>query len=315
VTAGYLRRIGRRGLIMRHDVATGTTLEKGVTGVGWQLDYWGPDQQLAEEVEESLCLCEDAALRMLRTLDRRWPLGAADRAQLAQFIAIHIVRTGPFRMFLRRVTDEAIEDAREQQGLAPEAFHVAAQIFRGDRMHANALLGQISRVAGLLCSMQWSLLRFDEDLLIAGDQPVVILPLHPGPITPATAMPNSGLANTMEIRFPLDSRTLLVMCWASPDDPATPLTGTFAHACNSNCSQRAQALGEWFYRPGTTPRFLVPPLMRPNVTPISMELRPDYSPQAAIRSDRRQAADALMARIVETQEPRERVHWVVPRAA
>lgn len=300
---------------MRHDVATGTSAEKGVAGVGWQLDYWGADQRVADEVERSLSVCEDATLRMLRTLDRRLPLASPDRAELAQFIAIHIVRTGAFRVFLRGVTDEAIEDFRAQERLAPEAFHAAAQIFRGDRMHADALLGQIGRVAGLLCSMQWSLVRFDADLLIACDQPVVILPMQPTAMTPASAMPDSGLANALEIRFPLDPRTLLLMCWADPKDPDAPLRGTFSQACNANCSQRAQALREWFYRPETTPPFLVPPLMEPSVHPLSTELRSDYGLEVAMRSGRRQAADALMAQIVEAQEPRDRVRWVVPRAA
>jgi hypothetical protein len=272
---------------MRHDVASGTEAEKGVGGVGWQLDYWGPDQQLAEEVERSLSVCEDAALRLLRTLDRRWPLASTDRAQLAQFIAIHIVRTGSFRVFLRRVTDEAIEDSRQRERPAPEAFHAAAQIFRGDCMHASALLGQISRIAGLLCSMHWSLVRFDRDLLIASDEPVVVLPMQPTAITPAAAMPNSGLANTFEIRFPLDPRMLLLMCWADHQELDAPLQGTFAQGCNANCSQRAQALREWFYRPGTTPPFLVPPLMQPSVHPMSTELRSDYNLAAAMRSARR----------------------------
>lgn len=239
----------------------------------------------------------------------------SDRAELAQFIAIHIVRTGAFRVFLRGVTDEAIEDFREEERLAPETFRAAAQTFRGDRMHADALLGQISRIAGLLCSMQWSLVRFDADLLIAGDQPVVVLPIQPTALTPASAMPDSGLANTLEIRFPLDPRTLLLMCWADPNDPDAPLQGTFSQACNANCSQRAQALREWFYLSGTTPPFLVPPVMQPSVHPISTELQSGYSLEAAVRSGRRQAADALMAQIVGAQESRDRVRWVVPRAA
>jgi hypothetical protein len=94
---------------------------------------------------------------MVRTLGQRWPLTPSDRAQLAQFVAVHIVRTGAFRAFLERVTDEAIKDSRHEERLGTEQVRAAAKIFRGDRMHANALLGQIGRVAGLLCSLQRSL--------------------------------------------------------------------------------------------------------------------------------------------------------------
>jgi hypothetical protein len=56
--------------------------------------------------------------------------------------------------------------------------------------------------------------------------------------------------------------------------------------------------------------------MQPSVYhPISTELRSNHNVQAAMRSGRRQAADALMAQIVEAQQPRDRVRWVVPRAA
>ena len=95
-------------------------------------------------VEQSLGQCEGPTLRRLRDLDRDlgrvWPLTVENRALLGQFIALHIVRTPAFGLYLRLVTEDAITDERGRGRVPPESFDAVAQMFRGPRMHANALL-------------------------------------------------------------------------------------------------------------------------------------------------------------------------------
>lgn len=65
-----------------------------MASVGWRPGWWGSDGDLAREVEELLRKTEDRAAPILRSVKTRWPLAREDRAQLAQFLAIHVVR-GP----------------------------------------------------------------------------------------------------------------------------------------------------------------------------------------------------------------------------
>ena len=313
MSAGYLRLFGENSIVMRHSVRTGLLTLEGVAGVGRQFDYWGSNRQLSDAVEQSMTGCEATAIRILRSLDTRWPVSDTERVAVVQFVAIHVARTPTFRIFLRRTTEEAIEE-RVRPQVQSAAFHTAANVFRGDGMHANALLRQISRIACVLASMQWSLVRFDSDCLITSDQPVVVMPLKATAITPASAMPESGFADTIEIRFPVDPRTLLLLSWAESEDHAVPLEGSLDVASNVNCSTRAQAFEEWFFRPGTRPCFLAPPLMQPQIHSAAPYLLPPYGLRAAIKSGRRQAAEALMTQIVEDQDPTDPVRWVVPRA-
>jgi hypothetical protein len=37
-------------------------------------DWWGTDPEVSQAVEDSLNRCEDPALRILRDLDRDWPV-------------------------------------------------------------------------------------------------------------------------------------------------------------------------------------------------------------------------------------------------
>lgn len=105
--------------------------------------------------------------------------------------------------------------------------------------------------------MHWCLVRFDRDLLATSDHPLVIIPFGPYTLNPASVIPESGLVDTVEVRFPVDPRTLLLMAWSDPGAPDS-VVGTYRAACNSNSAVVAQALEEWFYLPGTTPSFLVP---------------------------------------------------------
>lgn len=60
----------------------------------------------------------------------------------------------------------------------------------------NALLGQISCIAGLLRQSMGSLVRFDGDLLIVDDQHVVILRIEP------TSPPSDTLRCDAQYRVP-----------------------------------------------------------------------------------------------------------------
>lgn len=316
-SAGYLRRFNDgRSIVTVHDIATGAQDDRGVAKAGSRLDWWGADPAVAEAMESSMTRCEDRALRALRKLDRVWPLEGEHRAMLAEFIVLHIVRTPAFRVFLRSVSEEAINSGEFRSRVKSEDRAQATRHFRGDRMHAATLLGQIGRIASLLCGMHWSLIRFDDDLLATSDQPVVILPLirpRSGVHSAASVIPPDGYMETIEIRLSLDPKTLLLMSWASGEDRLEPLLGTFNQACNANCAVTAQADKEWFSKPGKHAPRLTPPTLQPLVYPVSPELIVGYDVAVASRSLRRQIASEDMQRMIRDSTDRDRIHWAQAR--
>lgn len=310
ITAGYLDRFARKGRVAVHRT-DGSTREIGPRAVGFQRDYWGSD---AVEVERAFSKTENGALRLLRKLGERWPLSTDDRGLLAEFVAMHVIRTPAFGAFVRssggRALDKAVHEQAEQHGVSEDELAAAAQGMRSQRYHVETLLGQIGRVGSAFGNMQWNLVRFDQDWLITSDQPVVVVPQGDGSVSPASSVPAFGLLNAMEAFFALDPRQLLLMTWVDKEDGVQLLSGTRRQACSVNCAIRAQALTEWFSCPGTMPPFLAPPVLEPSSYPISTELLPGYILSVAARSERRAAANELMMRMIEENAPRDRMKWV-----
>ena len=312
VSSGYIGRFGRRGLVAAHDVAGGV-VEIGPRAVGFQNDFWGPEE-LAVEVEQAFAKVENPVLRLLRHLAERWPLCSEDRAALAQFLAVHVIRTPAFGAFIRGGSDRALESAvrevAERHGVDESRVAAAARVLKGQRHHVNTLLGQIGRIGSMLCNMQWNLVQFDYDWLITSDQPVVMLPSGAGMLSPASSVPIAGFESIIEAFVTLDPRQLLLLTWADTPDRAEPLRGDRSQACSVNCAVRAQAMVEWVSHPGDTPPFHELPILEPKVHAISTDLLPGYTAEIAHSSRRRAAASQLMMRVIEGNEPRDRMTWV-----
>lgn len=308
VSAGYLRRFAKNGQITVHHATRGVR-DIGPKAVGFQRDFWGPNE-VAREMEAAFDQCENPTLRTLQTIAEQWPLDLPVRALVAQFLAIHVIRTPAFGIFARRVGVGSLQEVAQQHQMTPSEIAAANAWVTGPHMHANMLLGQVGPIASIFSNMQWTLVQFDDDLLITCDQPVMLLPLAPAAITPASSVPANGFPRTVEVRFTLDPRQMLLMTWADAPDTERPLKGTYSQACSVNCALRAQTLEEWICRPQTSPPFLSPLLLKHRIYPISTELLPGYTVQIAARSRRRTEADRLMNQVMEEDLPRDRVRWV-----
>jgi hypothetical protein len=308
ITAGYLRRFSRQSRI---DVHRGSSTEtKGVRGVGYQLDFWG-SAEVALKMESWLTKEENRALDVLSDLPTRWPLRGDDRGSLGIFMAIHVVRTPAYGGFVRQMGERANHDVLAKNapalGLTAEEVDIYAELLRSDEIHTNTLTRQARFIGSYLASMHWSLVEFGQPL-ITSDQPVVLLPWMPVPVTPATALLPAGLAATFEGRFTLDPHHALVMSW-DEDRTEPALQGTYAQACSVNAALKAQSVSEWYSRPGTTPPFLMLPYLEERVYAISQELRPGYTVERAGASGRRQHAEEIVDRMVRGEVPLEQMPW------
>jgi hypothetical protein len=108
----------------------------------------------------------DDSASILREFAGRWPIGRDDRAKLSQFIALHTVRTPAWRSAYEAVSIEAICDTLGRERHDPDTEGAAIRAFLSDQLQVDALLKQVPRLASLLMSMQWTLLEFDEPLIL-----------------------------------------------------------------------------------------------------------------------------------------------------
>jgi hypothetical protein len=272
-----------------------------VASVGWRPGWWGSDADLARGVEELLRKTEDRAAPILREIGTRWPLGRDDRAELAQFVAIHVVRGPAWRDAYDMASLNAMSEELRRRRWGDRVERMAFAEFVGDPLRAAAMLKDVPRIGSILMSMCWTLVQFDDLLIGSCDQPVVWYPLlRPQHHVPIRGIPQGGFMDTVEVRFPIDPWRVLLFSWAPQPDIEGPVVGEFRHAADVNRSTNAQTDRDWFYRPGTIPPFLAAPRVDRACEPLSYDLVPGYSHDVAVTSPRRAEADKLMADLIDS---------------
>jgi hypothetical protein len=184
-------------------------------------------------------------------------------------------------------------------------FEQFAAHARGDWQRANSLLSPLNKLATAVASMHWTLVQFDEPLLITSDQPVVGAPiLGVGERREIEAMPSTGWADTIEIRFPLTPRLALLASWHPGVECESVVPGTWEQAVNFNAAVRAQAHARWFHDPTRMPPF-PPAVLWPPATEfpaLSPRLLPGYGSVAALNSPLRHWVLAEVQRLIERQD-------------
>ena len=114
--------------------------ERRVASVGWRPGWWGSDANLAWDVEAILQRTEDKAAPILRDIETRWPLRREDRAELAQFVAIHAVRGPAWRDAYDVASMLAMGEELRRRRWGDRVERLAFAEFVGDPLRAQAML-------------------------------------------------------------------------------------------------------------------------------------------------------------------------------
>jgi uncharacterized protein DUF4238 len=300
VTRGYLESWTSGGLLRPVSVRYGPQKLKAPAGVGWRKEWWGAGDDVLNRVCEENCgKLETVLPETLATVEPEWPLDLDDRAVLAQFLALHVLRTAAFTDWFTPTRDSSIAEYRDHfpNRRSYERFRLQ---MRSDRERSVKLLSLINKLSSVFASMHWTLLSFDEPLLVTGDQPVCPVPiLTPGVESPVAASPRDGWMDTSEIRCALTPQLALLMSWHLGPTVA-PVAGTWAHAVNLNTAVIGQAVEQYFQTPTRLPA-LAPAIFREPqrlLGPISLDVLPGYSVAEAdvspLRARTRKALEALI---------------------
>lgn len=232
---------------------------KTPAGVGWVDQWWGAGNPSLNESCEKVCSkLENVVPALLGNVEEHWPFSDDhDRGLLAQFMALHVLRTDAMKAWFASARDESLRSIAERwdksDGVTFEEF---AAHQRSDAERARKLLTMTNKLASSLASMHWTLLRFSEPIIITSDHPVCGFPLLEDDAELAvTAVPPEGWGNTIEFRFPLTPRLVLLGSW-HVDEREHEIDGRWEDAAAINTVVRAQASRQWFrVHPGPRPAF------------------------------------------------------------
>jgi Protein of unknown function (DUF4238) len=269
-----------------------------------------PDGTEINDVEWSLGQGEDKATPLLRSFADSWPLPLKHKAQLAELFAYQLLRGPRWKDEYEESTRSFLDEYRErdaERDLTPEELKAENAAFLSDshrfvRMHTAAIT-----LASVLGSTHWTLLEFPRPVVATSDHPVVAWPGAESRAPEATALLAAGVLECLEFRLPMSPTHAVLMTWADwPDDERVRARGTRDHAANLNAFSVASADRQWFYLPETSP-----PVGSGKFLPLSLELVPGYSPEAAARSLRRQRASEIVHAKVGRRELADRDFEIV----
>ncbi|AHI19558.1 DUF4238 domain-containing protein [Corynebacterium casei] len=198
-------------------------------------DYYRNSESLSVsplEFEEHLSVVESNAADALRRLESQRYIGRKGKADIAEFLLAQWVRGEDFRLASNDFNNMAIRDmARRSPEDGMRLFHELSfgQLVSDDEWSSmwesylrdegprflTTVENSFSQLKGftkepykaLLLIRRWTVLFFNQPVLVSGDRPVVLADLKR--IT--NSVVSLGLANTPQIIFPVNRRMALVL--------------------------------------------------------------------------------------------------------
>lgn len=302
VTRTYLTGWTLNGLLRPVSVRYGPQKLKTPAAVAWEHEWWGAGAPaLNEACEEACAKLENLLPDTLAAVEADWPLDTPTTAVVAELMALHVLRTRAFQQWFTPVRDASLAEYRDRFP-DEQSFERWKRDMQTDRRRAERLLSAMNKLSTVLGSMHWSLLRFDEPLLITGDQPVcpVSLPTT-APVQPISAMPGAGWLDTYEVRFPLTPRLALLATWYMGTE-TEPIAGTREHAANLNASVARQASEQWFQTPACEPAWPAETEGPSLLLPLAADILPGYSTGSAVASPLRSRTRKHAEDLIELQD-------------
>jgi Protein of unknown function (DUF4238) len=289
VPAGYLRGFADGSMIIRNRVRLGHERERrekktSVKSVGTRKRPYSRlrprDGSRIDDVEASISILENR-VGVVRGARGRFPFCEGDRSTVAQFAGAQQVRGPKWARVYERLVDEARADA-ERAGMSKAAAEHDAELLAGATSRLISMQRWLYGFSALFFAMRWTLVEFARPALITCDHPVVLWDAANRACAP-TDLSGTGVKDLLEVRYPLNSTSCLLMTWLGGGDDPQVVRGNKALARNINSFTRAAAEDEWFNLPETKPPFSDE---RSRILPLSTQIYGEY-PDRQIADRRR----------------------------
>jgi hypothetical protein len=268
------------------------------------------DGTFDDRLDPAMGVLEGKALKLIRSAEDRWPLTAADRGLLAEYLALQLMRGPSWREWYPTMIASATAVIRAQEPERDDDVIAAvAERAMTDEQRHQVIVESLGVLGTVFTNMHWTLLRTGEARLATSDQPVVPVPFTAAELSPVSAVPLAGTIETSEYRFALSPRLLLLMTWVDDHGPEPIAKLDIRHVRSHNSVVISQADKQWFHHPSRAPDRAPGPW-----EPISLRLFGDaYYPHSERRVHVQHAVDEMLEasppelniRIIEWGVPRE----------
>jgi hypothetical protein len=203
----------------------------------------------AGRIESLLLHVEARALAAADRLgDDAFPPTGEDRAHLALFVALLLLRGRAHRAGVEALAGHLVQAVAERSGEADEAGpSLVVEAVPGPDEPSRLVLSAVPELARLLAARTWQLVAFARPIVLTGDTPAVLWTRSRTPMPFGIRL---GLAD--EVRVPIGSRHALILARHAPaGEVVRELGDRHAAALNRTVAEAAQA---WmYYHPGADP--------------------------------------------------------------
>lgn len=289
------------GALLAHPVGGGLPEPKKAESVGYRRRFWSENPAVRRDYELACSRLEGHIPRLLSGLERgQLPREGEGRATLAEFIALHVLRTEAFREWHTAEVEHSIAKAEADPNYDGPLEEVAEKLREPDEW-LETFENTLASLGSAIGSMHLTFLKFEEPLLITGDHPVAAVPLmRPGQFSPFRGFPPGGCINTMEFRMPLTPSFAVIASWADRREARITVEAGEAEAVNLNLATIGLARRHWFSTPRRLPALPDPLVLEQrHSTPLTTTLIPGYGYDAIVRSDRRKRTFETIERKIE----------------
>jgi hypothetical protein len=208
------------------------------------------DGTVSDHLDPVMGQLEDKALRVIRSIEDRWPLADKARGLIAEFTALQLVRTPAWpewyagAVAVAETTVRAQRPDRSEQAMKDARSHAETDALRHQQM-----VDQLPILGTLFVNMHWTLMRCGKPRLATSDHPVVPVASGASRATAISPIPTRGSLATTEFRLALGPRLLLLMTWLDDFGPEPIVKLTIDQVRNHNSVVIRQADAQWFHHP------------------------------------------------------------------
>lgn len=306
VPAAYQRNFAVDEMVAVHVPGRADCVRLNVANAGTRGPFYRrtrSDGSQMDDIEAMLASLEDVAGPVLKEVAAGAPLTLERKGVLAQFLGMQMLRGPAFfsaqHVNIEQFVPKALTTAHvtplllEQTGadlvLARQRI---VEMYRQPTQMLMTMATVSLKVAGVLGSMRWQLLRFDAPVVAYSDQPVVVWPLSIDGFEIAPTEPTFGPLEALEVRVPLSPHLALLMTWVDKPDGQEQVAADEMYAAETNAMVIAQADKQWMHRVGGEPPVADGPLR-----PLSSVFEDRYTADTAGHSRRRATTAAILHRV------------------
>jgi hypothetical protein len=303
IPAVYQRNFADGQQVAVHFVDRDTCEIRNVKTAGTRRAYYRrtrPDGSEIDDIEASLSVLEGGMRPVFDEIRAGESLTLERKSVLAQFFGMQMARGPAFfsdrtELMSDIVNQLSVTDIQPKalEAAGDDVFVVRQQVLETQLSTTTQFVTMLSvgvKLAAVLGSMRWHLLRFDGPVLAYSDHPVVVWPADERLVEPFDR-PRLGPLSAVEVRVPLAPDLAVLMTWSDIPDTPTPLTAAARFAGELNAFVVAQADLQWMHHPGAEPP--VPPGF---FGPMSRSFEVGYSALSLAKSQRRAFAAGFIER-------------------